>query len=94
MLLGVLHNGIPAQSMLRVETAILLLNTHLVMYIETYFLPLPLSQGTREITRLDIMDYLDPASNSGSKPQRLGATNYKNSTSDKLQTFLLHLVNF
>ena len=46
MLLGVLHKGIPAQSMLRFETAILLLNTHLVMYInstETYFLPLPLS---------------------------------------------------
>ena len=71
MLLGVLHKGIPAQSMLRVETAILLLNTHLVMYIETYFLPLPLSQGTREITRLDIMDYLDPDPIPGSKAQRL-----------------------
>ena len=31
--------------------------------------------------------YLDPASNPGSKPQRLGATNFKSSTSDKLQTF-------
>ena len=36
---------------------------------------------------LDIMAYLDPASNPGSKPQRLGATNFKSSTSDKLQTF-------
>ena len=33
------------------------------------------------------MAYLDPASNPGSKPQRLGATNGKSSTSDKLQTF-------
>ena len=33
------------------------------------------------------MAYLDPASNPGSKPQRLGATNCKSSTSDKLQTF-------
>ena len=41
----------------------------------------------REITRLDIMAYLDPASNPGSKPQRLGVTNCKSSTSDKLQTF-------
>ena len=40
--------------------------------------------GTREITRLDLMAYLDPASNPGSKPQRLGATNFKSSTSDKL----------
>ena len=84
MLLGVLHKGIPAQSMLRVETAILLLNTHLVMYIETYFLTLPLSKGTREITRLEMMAYLDPASNPGSKPERFGVTNCKNSTSDKL----------
>ena len=29
----------------------------------------------REIARLDIMAYLDPASDPGSKPQRLGATN-------------------
>ena len=33
------------------------------------------------------MAYLDPASNPGSKPQRLGATNFKSSNSDKLQTF-------
>jgi hypothetical protein len=33
------------------------------------------------------MAYLDPASNPGSKPQRLGAINCKSSTSDKLQTF-------
>ena len=33
------------------------------------------------------MAYLDPASNFGSKPQRLGATNCKSSSSDKLQTF-------
>ena len=33
------------------------------------------------------MAYLDPASNPGSKPQRLGATNCQSSTSDKLQTF-------
>ena len=33
------------------------------------------------------MAYLDPASNPGSMPQRLGATNCKSSTSDKLQTF-------
>ena len=31
--------------------------------------------GTREITRLDIMTYLDPASNPGSKPQRFDPTN-------------------
>jgi hypothetical protein len=36
---------------------------------------------------LDIMAYLDPASNPGSEPPRLGATNFKSSTSDKLQTF-------
>ena len=47
----------------------------------------PLKWGTRDITRLDIMAYLDPASNPGSKPQRLGATNCKSSTSDKLQKF-------
>ena len=33
------------------------------------------------------MAYLDPASNPRSKPQRLCATNWKNSTPDKLQTF-------
>jgi len=33
------------------------------------------------------MAHLDPASNPGSKPQRLGVTNCKSSTSDKLQTF-------
>jgi hypothetical protein len=33
------------------------------------------------------MAYLDPPSNPGTKPQRLGATNFKTSTSDKLQTF-------
>jgi len=33
------------------------------------------------------MAYLDPASKFGSKPQSLGATNSKSSTSDKLQTF-------
>ena len=33
------------------------------------------------------MVYLDLASNLGSKPQRLGVTNCKSSTSDKLQTF-------
>jgi hypothetical protein len=33
------------------------------------------------------MAYLDPAFNPGSKPQRLGVTNSKNFTSDKLQTF-------
>ena len=33
------------------------------------------------------MAYLDPASNPGSKPQRLGAANCKSSTSDKLQKF-------
>jgi hypothetical protein len=43
----------------------------------------------RDIIRLDIMTYLDPASNTGSKPQRLGATNFKSSTSDKLQTFTI-----
>ena len=41
-----------------------------------------------EITRLDIMAYLDPASNPRSKQQRLCATNYKSSTPDKLQTFI------
>ena len=33
------------------------------------------------------MAYLEPASNPGSKPQRMGATNCKSSPSDKLQTF-------
>ena len=33
------------------------------------------------------MAYLDPASNPGSKPQRLGPTNCKSSPSDELQTF-------
>ena len=37
-----------------------------------------------EKTRLDIMAYLDPASNPGSKSQGLGVTNCKNSTSNKL----------
>ena len=41
----------------------------------------------RLLLRLDIMAYLDPASNPGSMPQRLAATNCKSSTSDKLQTF-------
>ena len=49
--------------------------------------PYALSQGTREITRLDIMAYLDSASNPGSKPQRFNVKNFKSSTSDKLQTF-------
>ena len=35
------------------------------------------SRGTREITRLDIMAYFDPASNPGSKPQRLSDENDK-----------------
>ena len=35
------------------------------------------SRGTREITRLDIMAYFDPASNLGSKPQRLRDENDK-----------------
>ena len=38
-------------------------------------------------TRLDIMTCFDPTFNPGSKPQRLGTTNGKCSTSDKLQTF-------
>ena len=29
---------------------------------------LSMAMGTREITRLDIMTYVDPASNPGSKP--------------------------
>ena len=33
------------------------------------------------------MAYLDPASNPGSKPQRLSAKNCKSSTSDKLETY-------
>jgi hypothetical protein len=41
----------------------------------------------REITRLDIMAYLDTASNPGSKPKRFSVKNCKSSTSDKLQTF-------
>ena len=43
--------------------------------------------GTRRITRLNIMTYIDSASNPGSKQQRLGATNCENFTLDKLQTF-------
>ena len=38
------------------------------------------SRGTREITRLDIMAYFDPASNPGSKPQRLSDKNCKSCT--------------
>ena len=45
------------------------------------------SLSTRDITSLDIRAYLYLASNSGSKPQRLGAINCKSSISDKLQTF-------
>ena len=59
--------------------------------------PYALSQGTREITRLDIMAYLDSASNPGSKPQRFNVKNFKSSTSDKRQTFkqfLAFFVNF
>ena len=48
---------------------------------------LDLAQGTIKITRLNIMAYLDPASNSGSKPQRFIVKKWKISTSDKLQTF-------
>ena len=33
------------------------------------------------------MAYIDPASNPGSKPQRLVATNFKSLTSDKLEKF-------
>ena len=36
---------------------------------------------------LDLMAYLDPVFDPRSKPQRLGATNCKSSTSDKFQTF-------
>ena len=43
--------------------------------------------GTREITRLDLMAFLDPASNPRWKPQRMCATNCKSSTPDKLQIF-------
>ena len=49
------------------------------------FLAFPL--GTREITRLDLMAYLNPAFNPRSKPQRLCATNCKSSPPDKVQTF-------
>ena len=35
------------------------------------------SRGTREITRLDIIAYFDPASSPGSKPQRLSDENDK-----------------
>ena len=38
------------------------------------------------MTRLDIMPYLDPASDPGSTPQRFSVKNCKSSTSDKLQT--------
>ena len=43
--------------------------------------------GLSAPTRLDIMAYLDLASNPRSKPQRLCATNSNRSTPDKLQTF-------
>ena len=48
---------------------------------------LPKTQGTREITRLDLKAHLDPASNPRSKPQRLCTTNCKSTTPDKLQIF-------
>ena len=38
-------------------------------------------------TRLDVMTCFDPTFNPGSKPQRLGSTNGKSSTLDKLQIF-------
>ena len=38
-------------------------------------------------SRLDIIAYLDSASNPGSKPQRFSVKNCKSSTSDELQTF-------
>ena len=40
-----------------------------------------------EIARLDIMAYLDPASNPEWKPQRFRVKNDKSSTSDKLKKF-------
>ena len=51
------------------------------------YLKIPTYWGTREITRLDIMAYLNPTCNPGSKPQRFRVKNCKSSTSDKLQTF-------
>ena len=42
----------------------------------------------RLLGRIYIMAYLDPASNPGSKPQRLGATNCKSSTSGLSCKFL------
>ena len=37
-------------------------------------------EGPKEMTRLDIMAYVDPASNHGSKPQRLSDKNCKSCT--------------
>ena len=50
----------------------------------------------REITRLDIMAYLDPATNPGSKPKRLGATNCKilQIRFEHLEPLLAFLINF
>ena len=50
----------------------------------------------REITRLDIMAYLDPATNPGSKPKRLGATNCKilQISFEHLEPLLAFLINF
>ena len=42
--------------------------------------------GPWGITRLDLMAYLDPASNPGSKQQRFSVKKRKSSTPDKLQT--------
>ena len=41
----------------------------------------------RLLGKLDLMAYLDPASNPWSKPQRFSVRNCKSSTPDKLQTF-------
>ena len=46
------------------------------------------------ITGLDIMGYLDPASDPGSKLQRLSVRKGQISTSDKLQTFKNHFLEF
>ena len=51
------------------------------------FALLPGAIKALEITRLDLMAYLDPASNLRPKPQRFSAKKCKSSTSDKLQTF-------
>ena len=66
-----------------------MLHYHLIMKFGFHY-----EEGIREITRLDLMAYLEPPSNPGSKPQKFSVKYCKSSTSDKFQTFKKHFWHF